>query len=157
MTLLGIQSSDLNSLDGAAKLNDNEADALEGHLTLEEISNALKSMKNQKTPGIDDFPAEFFKVFWGKLKYSKSLNHAYISGQMSLTLRQCIISCLPKGDKPQQFLKNRRVISLLSVIYKIASTALASRLRSPLEKNYLLKSVWIYEWALHWRKYTLNI
>ena len=46
--MLGIQSSDLNSLDGAAKLSDNEADALEGHLTLEEISNALKSMKSQK-------------------------------------------------------------------------------------------------------------
>ena len=114
-TVLGIQSSDLNSLDGAAKLSDNEADALEGHLTLEEISNALKSMKNQKTPGIDGFPAEFFKVFWEKLKYFvlRSLNHPYISGQMSLTLRQCIISCLPKGDKPRQFLKNWRPISLL--------------------------------------------
>ena len=95
--MLGIQSSDLNSLDGAAKLSDNKADALEGHLTLDEISDALKSMKNQKIPGIDGFPAEIF--FWGKLKYFvlRSLNHAYISGQMSLTLRQCIISCLPKG------------------------------------------------------------
>ena len=121
-TVLGIQSSDLNFLDGAAKLSDNKADALEGHLTLEEISNALKSMKNQKTPGIDGFPAEFFKVFWGKIKYFvlRSLN------QMSLTPRQCIISCLPKGDKPRQFLKNWRPISLLSVIYKIASAALAS-------------------------------
>ena len=70
-----------------------------------------------------------------KLKYFvlRSLNHAYISSQMSLTLRQCIISCLPKVDKPRQFLKNWRPISLLSVIYKIASAALAPRLRSPLE------------------------
>ena len=51
---------------------------------------------------------------------------------MSISLRQCIISCLPKGDKPRQFLKNWRPISLLSVVYKIASSALATRLRTVL-------------------------
>ena len=53
---------------------------------------------------------------------------------MSSSLRQCVISCLPKGDKPRQFLKNWRPISLLSVVYKIASSALATRLRSILHK-----------------------
>ena len=51
---------------------------------------------------------------------------------MSISLRQCIISCLPKGDKPRQFLKNWRPILLLSVVYKIASSALAARLRTVL-------------------------
>ena len=53
---------------------------------------------------------------------------------MSISLRQCVISCLPKGNKPRQFFKNWRPISLLSVIYKIASSALASRLQIVLEK-----------------------
>ena len=26
-------------------------------------------MKNEKSPGIDGFPAEFYKIFWVKLKY----------------------------------------------------------------------------------------
>ena len=127
---------DLNSLSGLTKLSESEANVLEGHLTIDEISNALKSMKNQKCPGVDGFPAEFFKIFWGKLKYFvlRSLNFGYMSGQLSISLRQCIISCLPKGDKPRQFLKNWRPISLLSVIYKIASSALASRLRKILNK-----------------------
>ena len=51
-----------------------------------------------------------------------------------MSLRQCVISCLPKGDKPRYFLKNWRPISLLSVIYKMASLALSARLKSVLEK-----------------------
>ena len=48
---------------------------------------------------------------------------------MSLSLRQCIITCLPKGDKPRQFIKTWRPISLLSVIYKIGSSAIANRIK----------------------------
>ena len=123
-------TKDLDTLTGLTKLTDNESSLLEGYLTIEEITKALKSMKNQKAPGVDGFPVEFCKVFWGKLKYFilRSLNDRYSSGQMSISLRQCVISCLPKGNKPRQFLKNWRPISLLSVIYKIASSALASRL-----------------------------
>ena len=57
------------------------------------------------------------------------MNHAYENGEMSLSLRQCIITCLPKGDKPRQFIKNWRPISLLSVIYKIGSSAIANRIK----------------------------
>ena len=46
--------------EGLVKLNDNEAKAMEGLLTIDEISKSLKSMKNQKSPGMDGFPAEFF-------------------------------------------------------------------------------------------------
>ena len=33
----------------------------EGLLTLPELSKALKHMQNNKTPGLDGFPAEFLK------------------------------------------------------------------------------------------------
>ena len=42
---------------------------LEGKLTLIEISEALKHMKNEKSPGIDGFPAEFYKILWKKLTH----------------------------------------------------------------------------------------
>ena len=45
-------------------LSDIEANKLEGLLTLDEISYALKNMKNGKSPGSDGFPVEFFKAFW---------------------------------------------------------------------------------------------
>ena len=46
---------------------------------------------------------------------------------------QSIINCIPKGDKPRQFLKNWRPISLLCVLYKLLSTVLANRLKGVLD------------------------
>ena len=40
-----------------------QAQKLVGEITLSELAQALKTMKNNKTPGIDGFPSEFFKVF----------------------------------------------------------------------------------------------
>ena len=140
-------TKELDTLTGLTKMTDNESSLLKGYLIIKEITKALKSMKNQKSSGVDVFRAEFFKVFVGKLKYFilRSLNSGYSSGQISISLRQCVISCLPKGNKPRQFLKkNWRPISLLSVIYKIASSALASRLQMVLEKNHFKHTIRIY-------------
>ena len=39
-----------------------EKTSLEGKITLDEASAALKNMKNNKSPGSDGFTVEFFKV-----------------------------------------------------------------------------------------------
>ena len=45
--------------------NDEEAERIEGEITLNEASMALRNMKHSKSPGTDGFNAEFFfKVFW---------------------------------------------------------------------------------------------
>ena len=105
---------------------------LEGPVTLTELGNALKSMKNNKTPGIDGFPSEFFKVFWCKLKslILKAFNVSYQKKTLSVTLRQTVINCIPKGDKLRHFLKNWRPISLLCLLYKLISTVVANRLKT---------------------------
>ena len=92
-------------------------------------------MKHGKTPGIDGFPAEFFKVFWPYLKHiiMRTINTSFENGELPLSLRQCILSCLPKGNKDRSSLKNWHPISLLSVPYKIASSAIASRLKTTLD------------------------
>ena len=74
--------------------------------------------------------------FWLKLTFFvlRSLNYGFQSEQMLLSLRQCLLFCLPKGEKPRQVLKNWRPVSLLSVVYKIASSALARRLSAILHK-----------------------
>ena len=118
-----------------AKLSQEKANILESKLTVKEISESLANMKNGKTPGIDGFPTEFFKVFWNKLKYFilRAYNWSYNSAKMSPSLRQAIISCIPKGGKLRLLLKNWRPISLLSVIYKILSATIASRIKTVLE------------------------
>ena len=92
-------------------------------------------MKNNKTPGIDGITSEFLKVFWGTLKYiiHKAINASYDKGSMSQSMRTCIITCLPKGNKDRKFLKNWRPISLLSSIYKLMYGVIANRLRNTLD------------------------
>lgn len=118
------------------KLDPQSASHMEGKFKLEEISNALKKMKNNKSPGLDGFPAEFFKVFWNKLRIIvlRAINYSFDSKILPISLRRCIINCLPKGDKPRDNMKNWRPISLLSVTYKIASAALSNRIKPFLDK-----------------------
>ena len=68
-----------------------------------------------------------------KIFYANALNYCFTKGLLSTSLQQCIITCLPKPDKDRNFLKNWRPISLLSVIYKLASGAIAERLKHTLE------------------------
>ena len=118
------------------KLNDQETNSLEGEIKYSELAEALKNMKNSKTPGSDGFTAEFFKFFWIDLKMFilNSINYGYKTGSLSITQKQGIITCLPKPNKSPFYLKNWRPISLLNVIYKLASSVIASRLKNVLHK-----------------------
>ena len=40
------------------------------------------------------------------------------------------VTCIPKSGTPKQFLKNWRLISLLNVIYKLASGSIAERMKT---------------------------
>ena len=57
------------SEDNIKKLSDNNKNSIETPITLEEIGQVIKKMKNNKSPGSDGFPVEFYKMFWSKLKY----------------------------------------------------------------------------------------
>lgn len=117
------------------KLTDTESDSLEGLLNFNEISNTLYNMKNDKSPGLSGYSAEFFKTFWRQLGYFvlRSINFGYIKGELSITQRQGIITCIPKENKAKQFLKNWRPLTLLDTVYKIASGTIANRLKLVLD------------------------
>ena len=51
-------------------LSNDESQKLEGDIKLGELSNSLKNMKNDKSPGLDGFTVDFFLIsFWTDLKY----------------------------------------------------------------------------------------
>ena len=54
--------------ENAAKLSDQEAENLEGEMTLTELTKALKNMKNDKSPGLHAFTVEFLKIFWTDIR-----------------------------------------------------------------------------------------
>ena len=49
--------------DNPNKLNRDKAEKLGGEISYFELAKALKSMKNNKTPGLDGFTVEFFLIF----------------------------------------------------------------------------------------------
>ena len=102
---------------------------MDGEITLKELNETLSKMKNNKTPGLNGFPADFYKVFWVKLRIFIlcARNGSYKTGPLSLTMRQLVINCIPKGDKPRDNFKNWRPISLASVLYKLGSRVIEER------------------------------
>ena len=134
----GLNRVDLNYVveSNIPKLTKEESDQLEGKLTLPELGKAVRNMKNGKSPGPDGFTVEFYKFFWTDICHFllRSLNFSFYTGELSLTQKQGIISIIPKGQKPRQYLKNWRPISLLNVSYKILTSTLSNRLKLVLNK-----------------------
>lgn len=118
------------------KLTKEESDSLEGPINNTEVYNFLKKMKNDKSPGPDGFTCEFFKFFWKDIGVfvTRAINNSYEIGQFSDHNKLGIITCIPKAGKPKQYLKNWRPITLLNVVYKIASGCIAERIKVHLDK-----------------------
>ena len=64
------------------KLENEEAEKFERELLYIELGKALKTMKNNKTPGLDGFAVEFFKFFLIDIGHfvHRSVNYAYRTG-----------------------------------------------------------------------------
>lgn len=78
--------------------------------------------------------AEFYHTFWaflGELLVD-SLNYSQNQGELSTSQKQAIIKLIEKKEKDRRFVSNWRPISLINVDTKIASKALAIRLKEVL-------------------------
>ena len=93
-------------------------------------------MSNNTSPGNDGFTVEFFKFFWQDIGWFlvRFINHSYSLGELSVTQKQGVITCIPKGNKDKSNLKNWRPISLLNVAYKLASASVSFRIKNVLDK-----------------------
>ena len=76
-----------------------------------------------------------FKVFWKDIGQFvlRSLNYGYMKGELSISQKQGVITCIPKENKPKLHLKNWRPIILLDTVYKIASGSIANRIKPNLD------------------------
>lgn len=57
----------------------------------------------------------------------------FLKKELPISQKLGIISCLPKCDKPRQYLKNWRPITLLNVLYKLVSGCISYRIKSTLD------------------------
>ena len=117
----------INSLE--LSLSSLESEACDGVTREPECKSALHKMKNNKSPGVDGLPYEFYRQFWPILGSDlvDVYNECFTSGKLSFSQRTGLITLLYKrGDKLDT--KNWRPISLLCTDYKILSKVLTNRL-----------------------------
>lgn len=101
-------------------------------ITIEEIQKSIKHLKNNKAPGSDGFPAEWYKVFEKELSplLLRTFNYVIGTGNTPPSWREAIISVLPKPEKDRKHCQNHRPISMLNVDYKIFTSIISNRLKS---------------------------
>ena len=77
---------------------------------MDELTRALNNSKNNKSPGPDGYPVEFYKHFWDKLGpfLLRALNENFEHKSFSASQSQGVITCIPKGDKDRK-LANLRI------------------------------------------------
>ena len=112
------------------KLSFEQRKECEGFISEGEAYAALSQMHNDKTPGIDGLPKEFYQENWETvgLDLVDVLNAVFFEGEMSRSMRRAVIILLFKKGDPR-LLKNWRPISLLTCDYKIVSKVMANRLK----------------------------
>ena len=112
-------------------LNPTQKILLDSQYTTQELANSIHTMANNKSPGSDGLPAEFYKVFWSKLSeiMLKLLAASHTRGHFHESGRIGVISLIPKKDRDRTIIANWRPITLLNVDYKIFSKTIAARLK----------------------------
>ena len=105
-------------------------------ISIKELQQAIKTMNNNKTPGKDGIPVDFYKVFWEQLKkpFYDMVQKCYEQKYLHDTARQGILNLIPKHGKDTRMIKNLRPITLLNTDYKIIEKAIANKMLPALER-----------------------
>ena len=120
--------------------------------TLAEVLDTIKSLKNTKSSGYDDFSTKFIKLSATIIapELVKIFNLAIREGTYPDKLKIAkVIPIFKKGD--QTSVNNYRPISILSIINKIFEKILYSRLIKFVDKSNIL-----YKYQFGFRKKTFN-
>ena len=116
------------------KLTDEDREIFEKFPTEKECAEAVFHMKQNKSPGNDGIPVEFYKMFWKHLKthYYNALIYSFEQGELSTTQKCSILSLIFKKGSLDK-LENYRPISLTNIDYKIIAFVFAKRLQNVMD------------------------
>ena len=107
----------------------------ETQISSQDLEQAIKKLNNNKTPGEDGIPVDFYKVFWKQLKepFTAMVDYTYHHGALHASARRGILNLIPKSNKDTRYVKNLRPITLLNTDYKIIEKAIANKMIPALE------------------------
>lgn len=114
-----------------AKLSEEEKNMCEKDINIEEIKEAVKQTKPNKSPGADGLTNEFYKTFIDILApiLWKLYRNMEERGKMPESMGLGIITILYKNKGSPLKLENYRPLSLLNSDYKILTKVLANRIK----------------------------
>lgn len=103
---------------------------LEAEVIEEEIQKVLFAMKNNKSPGPDGFPCEFFKMTWPVLgrDFVVAVQSVFQFGFLPKGVNSTILALIPKKTDSME-MKDYKPIACCNVLYKVVSKILANRLK----------------------------
>jgi len=113
------------------RIFDISADIKRGVFSQAEIDTAVSQMKNEKAPGLDGLPPEFWKLSKVKKNLLKICNITYIGNRPKEWGISCLTPIPKKGDLTKA--DNYRGISLTQVASKIYNRCLLNRIRSVID------------------------
>ena len=118
-----------HGVNGIGQAETHKAEPLVPEPSVFEVELAIEKLKNHKSPGIDQIPAELIKAGCSTIRREmyKLIISIWIKERMPEEWKESIIVPIyKKGDKTD--CNNYRFISLLPTTYKILSNILLSRL-----------------------------
>ena len=99
-------------------------------ITESECFKAIFQLANNKSPGLDGFSIEFYKMFWQDLKnlFMECVNYSWEKKELCNSQYEGLITLIPKPGKDCLNVSNYRPITLLNCDYKIISKVINNRL-----------------------------
>ena len=110
-------------------LSNDQVAITEMPFTAEELRASLNSMNGSTSPGPDGYTVPFYKMFWeelGSLIFS-AVSEFYDKSFIPREVRSSITVLIPKKNRDAKSVESFRPISLLNVMFKIITKALAIR------------------------------
>ncbi len=119
----------LNNLE-LPSLSKKQVDSLDLPITIQELKQALDKMPNNKSPGPDGFPVEFYKYFWDILSplFLKVTTEIKTTSTIPTHMNTAVITLVLKPNKDPIHPSSYRPISLINTDLKIITKTLASRI-----------------------------
>lgn len=119
---------------------------------MKELDDIIKKTPFNKSPGPDGLPFEFYRCFWEEIRefILKVFNECAANGELTESMKQGVITLIPKPNKDVLYLDNWRPITLLNSDYKLLACLYANTM---LGGNHIYHTVWIYERKKYFKQY----
>ena len=113
------------------KITQEENERLQQPISKADIADFIKSMSNDKAPGLTGITPAFYKVFWLQIGdlVTSAVNNCLEDHSFPPKQKIGLVTLIPKQNKDTRHIENLRPITLLSTFYKIASGVLTNRLK----------------------------